>query len=377
MRSAPAPAATRRVRVVLVSPPLDSSGGIGRLMSYVMDDLDAERIAVRHVDTRGPSTRPIFSIGPMVLAIFTLLVLKARRQVDVVHINMSYRGSTIRKCTIATLCRWMSVPTVLHLHTCEYEDFFRRLPGVLKRAVRSVFQRASHVIVLGRVWERFVVDALRVPEDHVTVLYNGAPGPRPLEAPTGRDGGDTRLLFLGRLGDRKGAPELLRALAGLPADVRWSLTMAGDGEIEEARNAAQALGILDRLAFTGWLDPEQVAKLLGSSDVLVLPSHAEGLPMAIIEAFAHGVAVIATPVGAIPEIVLDGESGLLVPVGDVDALSGAVGALCVDPEMRRKLAGAGRALWEASLDIADYTVRLSNIWLHFSAPLTMSGNPVE
>jgi len=353
---------------------LDKSGGIGRLMSYVMDNLQAASIVIRHVDTRGNNTRPIFSVAPLLAAMSKIVLLKVTGRVDLVHINISYRGSTIRKCTIAGLCYLIRIPTVLHLHTCEYEDFFRRLPAPLKYTVRKIFQRADHVIVLGRVWERFVVHTLGVSETHVTVLYNAAPGRRPLSGPCKRSGGDVRLLFLGRLGARKGAPDLLQALAGLQSDLGWSITMAGDGDIAGSRKRAQELGLLDRVTFTGWLDAEQVDDLLESSDVLVLPSYAEGLPMSVIEAFAHGVAVIATPVGAIPEIVIDGESGLLVPAGDTGALCDVIQTLCVDADMRQKLARAGRKMWEKDLDITEYAVRLSTIWRTVAAHPAVSAS---
>jgi glycosyltransferase involved in cell wall biosynthesis len=138
--------------------------------------------------------------------------------------------------------------------------------------------------------------------------------------------------------------------------------MAGDGDIRGARQSAHELGILDRVTFTGWLDSAQIRGLLESSDVLILPSHAEGFPMAIVEAFAYGLAVISSPVGAIGEIVLNNESGLLVSVGDVDGLEQAIEALCLDGQFRERLGLAGRRTWENHLNIAIYANRLVEIW---------------
>jgi glycosyltransferase involved in cell wall biosynthesis len=355
---------SRPLRVVLVSPPLDASGGIGRLMSYVLALLESRQIEVRHIDSRGRSPRPILSIGPLLRSCAALVVAKARRNVDVVHINMSYRGSTIRKSVVARTCRTLRIPVVLHLHTCEYEEFYRRLPSTLQRAARSTFLRADHVVVLGRVWESFVVDVLRVPPRRVTVLYNAAPGPPETtqrQPRSDRDG--VRLLFVGQLGARKGVPELLAALSRLEADSGdWSLTMAGDGDIEGSKTLARELGILHRVTFTGWLDSPEVHNLLDSSDVLILPSRAEGLPMAIVEAFAFGVAVIASSVGAIPEIVVDRKSGLLVSPGEVGELEQAIRVLCADDQLREGLAHAGRRTWESQLEIGRYTERITEIW---------------
>ena len=357
------------LRVALVSPPLDASGGIGRLMSYVLALLEPQKIQVHHIDSRGRSSRPILSIGPLLRACAALVADKARGNVDVVHINMSYRGSTIRKGVVAWTCRALRIPVVLHLHTCEYEEFYRRLPSPLQRAARATFLRADHVVVLGRVWESFVVDELRVPRRRVTVLYNASPGPADIgfrKSRATREG--IRLLFVGRLGARKGVADLLTALSRVGADSGdWVLTLAGDGDIEKAKDLARELGIFHRITFTGWLDSPGVHDLLKSSHVLILPSYAEGMPMAIVEAFAFGVAVIASSVGAIPELVVDRKSGLLVSPGDIDALEQAIRDLCTDDELRESLARSGRGTWESRLEIGQYTERIIEIWRETAA----------
>jgi glycosyltransferase involved in cell wall biosynthesis len=366
------------VRIALVSPPLDASGGIGRLMSYVMTGLDLDQIRIRHIDSRGRSKSPILSALPLLRACVVLIVLRARRRVDLAHINLSYRGSTIRKCTIAWLSYAMRIPTVMHLHACEYEEFFDRLPTVLQRLICKTFQRADRVIVLGHVWERFLVDELHVPEERVTVLYNASPGPvAPAPAKSGRFAHEAvHLLFLGQLGTRKGVPELLTALSrSQTLPIKWSLTMAGDGDVDGAKKRCHGLGIGDRTTFTGWVNPDRVQSLLEWSDVLILPSHAEGSPMVIVEAFAHGVSVIATPVGAIPEIVEDGKSGLLVPVGDIDALQEAIESLCVDEALRTALSLSGRRAWETRFAIDPYTEQLVQLWIHTAEPNVKGEGP--
>ena len=335
----------RALRIALVSPPLNGSGGIGRLMSYVLEGLDSQQVAVRHIDTRGQSSRPILTVFPLLRASLLLIGIRASRRVDLVHINMSYRGSTIRKGVIAGICRVLRIPTILHLHACEYPEYFERLSPVFKRLVRNIFQGADHVIVLGRFWRTFVVDELGIPEDNVSILYNAAPGPAELSPRDSATVQNVRLLFLGRLGARKGVPELLSALSGIPElPVDWSITMAGDGDINGTRESARRLGILHRMKFTGWLDSAQVRDLLEDTDLLILPSYAEGFPMAIVEAFAHGVAVISSPIGAIPELVVDGETGLLVSPGDVDGLERAIELLCLNSEFPRGT-GPGRTCY--------------------------------
>src|SRR5690606_27648404 len=112
------------------------------------------------------------------------------------------------------------------------------------------------------------------------------------------------LLFLGRLGPRKGVPDLLAALAGPRMHaLNWRALLAGDGPLDSYRAEVRAKGLAGHVDILGWQSASQTAALCRSADILVLPSHAEGLAMAVIEGLAHGLAVVTTPVGAHPEVI--------------------------------------------------------------------------
>ena len=292
-------------RVALITPPLDSSGGIGRLMSYVVATMPAEDVEIRLLDTRGRSRHPAASIFPLARAWLTLLALGLIRRVDVAHINLSSHGSSVRKPAMSWTCRLLRIPTVLHLHASEYPTFFEDLPRPAKSFLRSTFTSADVVVVLGQRWRDYVCRELGVAAERVTVLPNAAPGPDAVSA-LSREAKPLRILFLGRLGRRKGVPEILRALAD--ARVRresWTATLAGDGDVALYREEARALELGDRVTFSGWIDSDETRRLLAEGDLLVLPSLAEGLPMAVVEAFAYGVPVVSTSVGALPDILED------------------------------------------------------------------------
>ncbi len=112
----------------------------------------------------------------------------------------------------------------------------------------------------------------------------------------------------------------------------------------------------------GWLNSAAADNLLRRTDILVLPSFAENLPMVILEAFAHGVPVVSTPVGAIAEVIDDGRNGLLVPAGDVAALAGALKKLLDNPELRRSLGQAARRDHAERYEIGPYVTQLAGIW---------------
>jgi glycosyltransferase involved in cell wall biosynthesis len=149
---------------------------------------------------------------------------------------------------------------------------------------------------------------------------------------------------LGNIGIRKGAYDLIRAFGALPEDVRayCHLTLAGDGDTDKAQALAQELGCAKRVAIPGWIGKAAVERLLADSDVLVLPSYAEGMAMALVEAMSWGLPVVTTSVGGAGDFLEQGRNCLLVSPGDVGGIRDAMANLARDPELRLQLGLAAR-----------------------------------
>jgi glycosyltransferase involved in cell wall biosynthesis len=155
-------------------------------------------------------------------------------------------------------------------------------------------------------------------------------------------------LFAGRLAPQKAVGDLLRAL-DLLQHVRGDLVtwIAGDGPDRAAlEDLARAFRLGGRVRFLGHRD--DVPRLLAAADLLVLPSRYEGLPNVVLEAMQFGKPVVATAAPGTTEVVVDGETGLLVPVGRPPALAQAIRTVIDDPELARRLGEAGRARIEAT-----------------------------
>jgi glycosyltransferase involved in cell wall biosynthesis len=362
------------LRVVVVGPPLDASGGIGRLMSAVFKVLPAGEVDVRVLDTRGHRSSPWASSYRLLGCCCLLVWLSARGRADVVHVNTSSHGSALRKGVIVRTCRLLRLPVVLHLHASSFPEFVERLPDWAQRWVKRSFLLATVVVVLGETWADYAHAALGVAVQRLVVLPNATPRVPRAAAP--RHPGDAmHLLFLGRLGARKGLPELLAALADPRLAARaWRATVAGDGDVERYRRCAAESGIDQRVTFPGWVEAEAVSRLLATAHVLVLPSHAEGLPMSVVEAFATGVPVISTPVGGLGETVVPGQNGLLVMPGDVTGLADALVRLLDDEPLRSRLAAGAHETWRSGHDIDDYARRLTAQWYRAAgrAPAVLS-----
>ncbi len=165
--------------------------------------------------------------------------------------------------------------------------------------------------------------------------------------------GPLRVGFLGRLSPEKGTRELLEVARGLLAeDTSSTLAIAGDGPDRAwLENAARALTATGRLSWEGAI--RDVAGFLSSVDVLVMPSHNEGLPYVLLEAMAAGCGVVAFRVGGIPEVVADESMGVLVDPGDVRALVRAVVELAADPVRVRSLGRAAAAHVHAHFALHD------------------------
>lgn len=173
-----------------------------------------------------------------------------------------------------------------------------------------------------------------------------------------RDG--HRLLFIGRLAGVKGVPVLFEALEKIIADFpELHLTLIGDGpERHQLEAEAKSRGLSHVVEFAGYRSQAEVAEALQETDILVLPSFAEGVPVVLMEAMAARVPVITSRVAGIPELVNDGQSGILVPPGDVESLAAAIAQLLHDPERRGRMGEAGRAKV-----VAEFNLDLEAAWL--------------
>jgi glycosyltransferase involved in cell wall biosynthesis len=260
---------------------------------------------------------------------------------------------------IAGAARALGIPYVIHLHGSDYDAFWNRQPAFLRHRIRGIFEHAARVIVLGQMWRDVVAAAAPAAVGRIVVIPNATEAPR-LPRATSADG--IHILFLGRIGARKGVPQLVEALSRMTAVPGWRATLAGDGDVEATRQAVLKLGLTSRVSITGWIDAEGVEKLLATADMLALPSFAENLPVSVVEAMAAGLAVVATPVGAVEDIVIDGESGLLVPPGDVDALAAALTRLVIDPELRTRLGATARAVHRERLSPAPFARAILASW---------------
>jgi glycosyltransferase involved in cell wall biosynthesis len=213
----------------------------------------------------------------------------------------------------------------------------------LHRSERSALACARHVIATSKTSARLLAADYGVASDRLSVVE---PGTDRVAAQRREHAGEVVLIAVGAVIPRKGYDVLVAALARL-AHLPWRLVIAGDGgrspdTYRRLEADIAALGLAGRVALPGAVSSEQLASLYSQSDLFVLSSRFEGYGMAFTEAIAHGLPVVGTTSGAIPQTVPDA-AGVLVPPDDVEALAAALRRLIEDPAERERLAAAARA----------------------------------
>jgi glycosyltransferase involved in cell wall biosynthesis len=269
----------------------------------------------------------------------TIARLLRRERPDVFHAHLTWPFGCKWALAAACAARVPAVVATAQLFVDVPVDASRRAQ------VWALSRRVDRLIAVSDATRRGYHEVLRWPADRTTVIPNAVALERFARTPdralraTLEDGsGRPIALVPARLEAQKGHDHLLAAARRLPG-VRF--VCVGDGSLRDTLVAdARRLGVDDRVAFLGFRP--DVDALLAVCDLVVLPSIYEGLPLALIEAMAAGIAVVATDVGGTSELVIDGETGLLVAVGDPVALADAVAALVGDDARRRRLAAAGR-----------------------------------
>jgi colanic acid/amylovoran biosynthesis glycosyltransferase len=249
---------------------------------------------------------------------------------------------------------------VTAFHGVDVSASLRQDPGLY----RHLFAHGEAFLPISRHWGKRL-QAHGCDPDRIIVHHMGVDITRFRYRPR-QPAGATRLLTVGRLVEKKGLVYALQAVRlARERGVRLRYTIVGDGPLRQSLEAlAGELRIKEIVTFTGWYDQSDVVRQMYAHDVLVAPSvtdrigDQEGIPVTLMEAMATGMPVISTRHSAIPELVTDGESGILVAEGDVEGLAGAIERLARDPATRTSMGRSGQSVVEAEFNACVLNQRL-------------------
>lgn len=270
---------------------------------------------------------------------FLIFLRKSRQTIQknriaVLHIHTSIRLSFLKDCIVSWYTKKRcGTKNILHVHFAEDEELqpYRWLTFVYKRIL---FPSIDKLVVLSpKMLEYFV--SIGFPNDKLALLKNFHSYKQIEVADSEVE--EVNLLFIGSIDERKGSMDILKALEPLK-EYKWKITFAGDFMDDNFKKSFLAnirgFELTEKVELVGYVESQKKDKLLRDSDVLVLPSYGEGMPLSILEAAAMGMAIITTNVGANQEF-FSNISNLLTP-GDIDSLTEELRDLIANKDLRNK-----------------------------------------
>ena len=324
--------------VVMIGTDSTSRGGIAAVIASWRSAGLFERWPIEYLATHREGTRreKVSTAAQGLLALFASAWRNGR---GVLHVHAASRWSFWRKSIYMSAALMAGWPVIFHLHGGGFARFLREDCGPLgRRVVRYFLDRAAVIVVVSERWAAWMHDVTSNPR--IVCVPNGVPV---LPAsPAAREPG--LVAFAGRCRATKGIHDLVEALAATArSHPRVHAECAGDGDLAAVARHASRLGIPGRVRLRGWIGARERDDLLARASIFVLPSHAEALPMGLLEAMAAGCAVVATSVGGIPDLVRHGVNGLLVPPREPAELAKALRTLLDDPQLAERLGREARA----------------------------------
>lgn len=347
----------KKLKVLLVGPIPPPMGGIVRYCQDIIESELAQKNEItlfqdniphqyRPSITTAKNTWNIISrdglsstikvFGFVLKKFFQLNTVLTKNKFDIMHVLSTAGYGFFRNTIHIIIAKRHGVKTVFHL-LGQIDDLYKEANPLLRKVITFCLNRADIHIVQSPLLAEFVQGITKRP---VYSIFNGVKTEQ-LAPPDGyahSTGNNVEVVTLGYLGYQKGTFDILevaqRVKEKLPA-VRF--TFVGGGEVDKFAKLAQEKDVSSCVRFLGRVEDDVCIKMLQSSDIFLLPSHAEGQPIALLEAMACGLPVISSTVGSIPEIIKEGENGFIVKPGDIEMITKYIETLTQDASLRERM----------------------------------------
>lgn len=276
-----------------------------------------------------------------------------RTNIALVDVHTASGRDFLKHSLIIVMARALGRPSLLRIHGGSFITTFESAGTAKQRLIRAVLRLSERVVALSEGW-RLAIERLE-PSTRVVVIPNSVDCQHFENVGKGRNPKARGILLLGNLCRAKGHFDLLEAAAALARkNMDFRLLLPGAEREIGVRDAltqrAQELGILDRTSFLGPVCCDERDRTLQQTAVFVLPSYAENMPISIMEALATGLPVVASRVGAIPEMLVDGTTGRLITPGNVEELTAVLGELLDNAVARAAMGKRGQQAIAATCD---------------------------
>ena len=354
-----------RESVIVIGPSPDEIGGMASVVKQ-MTSLTCKRrfqftllSLTRRADNNESFPSRIVRHGRQTR---TLVKLIREKSAAIVHIHTCSGYSFLRSSIDMFVAQRCGCRVVLHIHGAMFDSFVAKKGRVMRRLIRFALTRSDSLIALSQDWAvklRHIAPAARV-----TVIENAVEVPALRTRSNGT--GPCKFILLARMDEWKGIDDLLDACVELARmQAPFSLTLAGPGgtagDADTLNQKIADRGLLT-VHYVGPIYGEQKAQLLATADAYVQSSHHEGMPISILEALANGLPIVATRVGAIPEMLEDGNEGWIVPPHRPESLAKAMLQIIQDPVRRDIMSRASHRKALARFGVSRFELELMNLY---------------
>lgn len=261
-------------------------------------------------------------------ALFHFLYYMLFSKIEIIHIHGASYASFWRKRIFIYTAKFFGKKIVYHIHGGGFGNFADK-----KDVVYKTLLKCDRIVVLSEYWKEYFMNNFGL--HNVIIIKNVIAQPAIAKV----EHEEFTLLFLGLLVKEKGIYDLIELLSEYKEkyERRVRLIVGGNGDVKSFQNKIQEYGLENIISFEGWVSGEKKSRLFNSSDVYVLPSYTEGLPISILEAMSYKLPIISTNVGGIPEIVFNNVNGFLITPGDKEAIVKSIDALLGDMDKCKEM----------------------------------------
>lgn len=354
---------TKALKILFLGPLPPNVGGIATFIWSLLHSELSEKYDLLTFDTGRPTfgiPRTVSDylligrIGSFILiksAISTAVHLVSfpfvllRRHPDIVHINTASYWSFWENALYLIISRAMGKKAILHIHGGKFESFYANSNAISRFMIRCIIILPQRTFILSPTWKKIFLKFS--PEEKIFVLPNFVDAsafehPKADYTPTNNKNKNNQtinVLFIGGAGAKeKGLYDTVEAARLVIKKSKNVLfVFAGCSNVKDLQSICERKGILEYTRIMGFVNGKEKRKLFFESDIFVLPSYAEGFPIAILEAMATGLPVIASSVGAIPDVIQNGKNGFLIRAGDPEALAEKILLLSNDSVLRKEI----------------------------------------
>ena len=259
-------------------------------------------------------------------------ILITDKEIKIIHIHGASYGSFYRKFVVFIIGKYIFRKKIIyHVHGGGFKVFYNKSNVLSKRLIKTLFSNADIVICLSNSWIEYYMQTFKI--KRAVILPNIID--YPVKVMPAEKTGIITFLFLGMISEAKGIFDLIEVIAKNKEKYknRIKLLIGGNGEVQYLNELIKRFDIEDIVEYLGWISSVKKVEVLNNSNVYILPSYNEGLPISILESMSYGKPIISTNVGGIPEIVKNKRNGLLITPGEFKEIEIAIDYFLENPDL--------------------------------------------